>query len=269
MGAGKTQASCKLFHTSFVKGMGSGAGAALFRRSAYTRRFWRGGNGSWLMGLKMNHIVMETHGVQPEVKIFVKIAREGLWLVWRWKLFCIVLSNRSSLQLGRLGVAGPGNGSQGWLSKWIASVLGSLVGNSDYQCRRTSVSWRNVRSWRYQFQSIYSRTCICYPSLRIKGANHSLLALLVQRGHCLFSKHWLLSPDNRHHAQGGTQEVVHFLLQLRRIVLFSQYGRHLACFAFNTCRENFYHLYFFLLEHAVESMSRWARFCTRLPRETW
>jgi hypothetical protein len=30
------------------------------------------------MGLKMNHIVMETHGVQPEVKIFVKIAREGL-----------------------------------------------------------------------------------------------------------------------------------------------------------------------------------------------
>jgi hypothetical protein len=30
------------------------------------------------MGLKMNYIVMETHGVQPDIKIFVEIAREGL-----------------------------------------------------------------------------------------------------------------------------------------------------------------------------------------------
>ena len=30
------------------------------------------------MGLKMNCIVMEMHGVQPGVKIFVKMAREGL-----------------------------------------------------------------------------------------------------------------------------------------------------------------------------------------------
>jgi len=159
---------------------------------------------------------------------------------WKWRekgcdlceggnvvLYCL------ELQLGRLGIAGPVNRSQGWPSKRITSDLGSLVGNSDNQCWRTSLSWRKVRSWRCQFQSVDSRTCICYPSLRIKGANHSLLTLHIQTGHRLLSKHWHLSPDDRHHAQGEAQEVVHFLLQLRRIVLLSHYDRHLACFAFD------------------------------------